>query len=77
MPFLALTQLDNNCSILLSPAADIKIVLGRTAEMITERSKNVMTTMGEWELLDITSRKNRLGHADGHHVDELAFNVGS
>uniref|UniRef100_A0A8C4E1B3 5-hydroxytryptamine receptor 3A n=1 Tax=Dicentrarchus labrax TaxID=13489 RepID=A0A8C4E1B3_DICLA len=35
-------------------AMDIMIFLAKSAENITKHSKNVMTTMGEWELLDIT-----------------------
>nr|XP_046247897.1 5-hydroxytryptamine receptor 3A-like [Scatophagus argus] len=56
-------------------AMDIEIFLGRPAEKITERSKNVMTTMGEWELLDITSHKKHLGPDDGQQFDELAFHI--
>lgn len=63
-------------SVFLSPAMDIKIKLGRAADHITEHSKNVMTTMGEWELLEITAHKQNQGHDDGAYVDELAFHVG-
>lgn len=63
-------------SILLSPAKDIKIFLGKSAEDITKHSKRVMTTMGEWELLDITYHKYNIELVDGHHIDELAFHVG-
>uniref|UniRef100_A0A3Q1IEE1 5-hydroxytryptamine receptor 3A-like n=1 Tax=Anabas testudineus TaxID=64144 RepID=A0A3Q1IEE1_ANATE len=43
----------------LHSAADIKIFLGKPTENITEYSKAVMTTMGEWELLDITAEKDQ------------------
>uniref|UniRef100_A0A3B5L216 Uncharacterized protein n=1 Tax=Xiphophorus couchianus TaxID=32473 RepID=A0A3B5L216_9TELE len=33
------------------------VFLGRDADLITEFSKEVMTTMGEWELVDITAKK--------------------
>lgn len=64
-------------SLLFSPPAkDVKIFLGRSAANITKLSKKMMTTMGEWELLDITSHKYLLGTVGGQHVDELAFHVG-
>lgn len=64
-------------SLLFSPPAkDVKIFLGRSAANITKLSKTMMTTMGEWELLDITSHKYTLGTVGGQHVDELAFHVG-
>ncbi|XP_033477905.1 5-hydroxytryptamine receptor 3A-like [Epinephelus lanceolatus] len=56
-------------------AMDIKIKLGRAADHITEHSKNVMTTMGEWELLEITAHKQNQGNDDGAYVDELAFHI--
>ncbi|KAM9358371.1 uncharacterized protein ABDE67_003862 [Symphorus nematophorus] len=59
----------------LHVAMDIKILLGQTAEIITKRSKKVITTMGEWELLDITTHKYNHGHDDGHYIDELAFHI--
>ncbi|XP_035863252.1 5-hydroxytryptamine receptor 3A-like [Sander lucioperca] len=50
-----------NCTMTFSSyihlAMDIKIFLGKSPEDITEYSKEVMTTMGEWELLDITTHK--------------------
>ncbi|XP_034738060.1 5-hydroxytryptamine receptor 3C-like [Etheostoma cragini] len=54
-------------------AMDIKIFLGRNTEEITEFSKEVMTTMGEWELLDITSQK--YSHGLNDYIDEISFNV--
>uniref|UniRef100_A0A8C4GHR3 5-hydroxytryptamine receptor 3A n=1 Tax=Dicentrarchus labrax TaxID=13489 RepID=A0A8C4GHR3_DICLA len=56
-------------------AMDIMIFLGKSAENITKKSKNVMTTMGEWELLDITSHKDKYGHDDGQYIDELSFHI--
>lgn len=57
-------------------ASDIKIFLAKSAEAITSDSKKLMTTMGEWELLDITTRKETLGLNNGQKVDELIFHVG-
>ncbi|XP_068176265.1 5-hydroxytryptamine receptor 3C [Antennarius striatus] len=54
---------------------DVKVLLGKSVENITKYSKMVMTTMGEWELLDITSNKFTLGRDDGEPVDELAFHI--
>ncbi|XP_047442817.1 5-hydroxytryptamine receptor 3E-like [Mugil cephalus] len=48
---------------------DIKIFLRRSADEITEASKTVMTTMGEWELLDINSIKRSFLY------DELIFHI--
>ena len=50
------------------------IVLYRDAENITMLSKNWMTTMGEWELLDITSHHSE-GDIQGNYIDELVFHV--
>ncbi|XP_058494816.1 5-hydroxytryptamine receptor 3C-like [Solea solea] len=55
-------------------ASDIKIFLHRTVQSITERSKNVMTTMGEWELLDITFH-DYLDKHGAEYIDELAFHI--
>ena len=60
---------------LMFPAKDIKISQERTTAAITERSKRLMTTMGEWELLDISSQKYT-GKIDGNQdIDELVFYV--
>ncbi|KAF3835207.1 hypothetical protein F7725_027765 [Dissostichus mawsoni] len=48
-------------------AKDIMIVLDRDAENITKLSKSWMTTMGEWELLDITSHHSQ-SEASSHPV---------
>ncbi|XP_074492809.1 5-hydroxytryptamine receptor 3A-like [Sebastes fasciatus] len=56
-------------------AMDIKIFLGKHADDITEHSKSVMTTMGEWQLLDITSHKYTEGVEDGFYIDELKFHI--
>lgn len=64
-------------SLLFSPPAkDVKIFLRKSAANITKLSKRMMTTMGEWELLDITSNKYTLGLDGGQCIDELAFHVG-
>ncbi|KAJ0064988.1 hypothetical protein NL108_000956, partial [Boleophthalmus pectinirostris] len=41
---------------------------------ITNLSKEVMTTMGEWELIDITY-SDWSEHSDENEIDELAFHV--
>ncbi|XP_070765028.1 5-hydroxytryptamine receptor 3A-like [Enoplosus armatus] len=68
-----------NCSLTFNSyihwALDIKIFLGKSVEHITEHSKEVMTTMGEWELLDISSYKHSNGLDDGHYIDDLAFHI--
>ncbi|KAK5623735.1 hypothetical protein CRENBAI_007581 [Crenichthys baileyi] len=50
-----------NCSLTFNSyiyyATEIRVFLGRDTEITTELSKKVMTTMGEWELLDITAKK--------------------
>ncbi|XP_075878693.1 5-hydroxytryptamine receptor 3C-like [Nelusetta ayraudi] len=56
-------------------AEDIKIFLSKSAAAITHDSKKLMTTMGEWELLDITSHKQILGFNNGQKVDELIFHI--
>ncbi|XP_055020511.1 uncharacterized protein LOC110160023 isoform X2 [Boleophthalmus pectinirostris] len=53
---------------------DIRVVLGRSVERITNLSKEVMTTMGEWELIDITY-SDWSEHSDENEIDELAFHV--
>ncbi|XP_061594965.1 5-hydroxytryptamine receptor 3A-like [Cololabis saira] len=53
---------------------DIRVTLGRAVEIITQSSKDVMTTMGEWELLDITALK--LDHNKTvYETDKLQFHV--
>lgn len=55
---------------------DIKILLGRTVDKITEVSKTVMTTMGEWELLDITAHQYNIAvENENSSIDELSFHV--
>ncbi|CAJ1060758.1 uncharacterized protein LOC124873912 [Xyrichtys novacula] len=56
-------------------AMDIQISLWKSAENITQSSKRVMTTMGEWELLEITSKKIEKGQDKAEYIDELTFNV--
>lgn len=61
---------------LLLSVRDIKIIQGRTAEQITQTSKKVITTMGEWELLDISSHKPEANLSDDTNIDHLDFHVG-
>ncbi|XP_053286898.1 5-hydroxytryptamine receptor 3C [Pleuronectes platessa] len=56
-------------------ASDITVFLNKSMEHITEHSKNVMTTLGEWELLEITSTKHTLDFTNGEPIDELAFHI--
>ncbi|XP_008329685.3 5-hydroxytryptamine receptor 3C-like isoform X2 [Cynoglossus semilaevis] len=56
-------------------ASDIQLFLAKGAEDITEHSKHVMTTMGEWELLDITTNKIRAHQHDMMYIDELIFHI--
>ncbi|KAI3368242.1 hypothetical protein L3Q82_007963 [Scortum barcoo] len=56
-------------------AMDVMIFLGKPAENITEESKEVMTTMGEWELLDITVHKYEPGIDYDQYIDELTFHI--
>ncbi|XP_054482828.1 5-hydroxytryptamine receptor 3C-like, partial [Anoplopoma fimbria] len=62
------------CFSILSSQRDVKITMGRSAKEITDLSKRFMSTMGEWELLEITSYNDssHLGSEDG---DELKFYV--
>ncbi|XP_029356840.1 5-hydroxytryptamine receptor 3A-like isoform X2 [Echeneis naucrates] len=54
---------------------DIQIFQSKSSELITQQSKRVMTTMGEWELLEITSNKLTYKTANGDGIDELAFHI--
>ncbi|XP_077964421.1 uncharacterized protein LOC120823430 [Gasterosteus aculeatus] len=67
-----------NCSMTFNSyihyARDIKIFPGRDGDEITTFSKEAMTTMGEWELLDITSHKYDRDVSDDY-IDELIFHV--
>lgn len=60
----------------LLPVRDIKVIQERTAEQITQTSKKVITTMGEWELLDISSHKPETDLSDDKYIDHLDFHVG-
>uniref|UniRef100_H2V6D7 Uncharacterized protein n=1 Tax=Takifugu rubripes TaxID=31033 RepID=H2V6D7_TAKRU len=44
-------------------------------KQITQTSKNVITTMGEWELLDISSHKPETDLSDDKYIDHLDFHV--
>ncbi|XP_054914740.1 5-hydroxytryptamine receptor 3A-like [Poeciliopsis prolifica] len=68
-----------NCSLTFNSyvyyALEIRVFLGRDPKIITELSKNVMTTMGEWELLDITAQKLVHDDESGLYTDKLAFYI--
>ncbi|XP_061832021.1 5-hydroxytryptamine receptor 3A-like [Nerophis lumbriciformis] len=60
----------------ITSGTELKVFPSATDEEITKVSKNVMTTLGEWELLDITSEKISHRHeTEGHLIDELAFHI--
>ncbi|XP_035996636.1 5-hydroxytryptamine receptor 3A-like [Fundulus heteroclitus] len=68
-----------NCSLTFNSyiyyAMEIRVFLGRDTEITTELSKQVMTTMGEWELLDISAQKVVNNDESGLYVDMLAFYI--
>ncbi|XP_043985173.1 uncharacterized protein LOC122838528 [Gambusia affinis] len=68
-----------NCSLTFNSyiyyANEIKVFLGRDPDLITEFSKEVMATMGEWELVDITGQKIVNDDVTGLYTDMLAFYI--
>nr|XP_057929164.1 5-hydroxytryptamine receptor 3A-like isoform X2 [Doryrhamphus excisus] len=55
---------------------DLKVFSSMPDDEVTKRSKNVMTTLGEWELLDITTEKQSHVHdTEDSLMDELAFHI--
>ncbi|XP_032428180.1 5-hydroxytryptamine receptor 3C-like [Xiphophorus hellerii] len=68
-----------NCSLTFNSyiyyATEIRVFLGRDADLITEFSKEVMTTMGEWELVDITAKKLVNDDVTGLYTDMLTFYI--
>ncbi|XP_017159855.1 5-hydroxytryptamine receptor 3C-like [Poecilia reticulata] len=68
-----------NCSLTFNSyvyyALEIRVFLGRDAKTITKLSKNAMTTMGEWELVDITAKKLVNDDESGLYTDMLAFYI--
>ncbi|XP_032428178.1 5-hydroxytryptamine receptor 3A-like [Xiphophorus hellerii] len=68
-----------NCSLTFNSyiyyAIELKIILGRDAELMTVFSKGVMTTMGEWTLVDITAQKIEINDKSGLYPDMLAFYI--
>ncbi|XP_028259588.1 5-hydroxytryptamine receptor 3A-like [Parambassis ranga] len=54
---------------------DVQVYLSGPVEEISEQSKKVMTTMGEWELIRITAKKFELPSAGGGNYEELCFCV--
>ncbi|XP_077391126.1 uncharacterized protein LOC144027457 isoform X2 [Festucalex cinctus] len=57
-------------------ASDMKVSLSMSDELITAKSKKLMTTLGEWELLSITAIKQNHQHESEHtYVDELQFHI--
>lgn len=60
--------------IFLSEAA-LQIHQMLSVEEILKYSKDVMTTMGEWELVGITGKKYQLPAGDGEMYEEIRFFV--
>uniref|UniRef100_A0A4W5KZL2 5-hydroxytryptamine (serotonin) receptor 3A n=1 Tax=Hucho hucho TaxID=62062 RepID=A0A4W5KZL2_9TELE len=58
--------------------SDIRIILGKKVEDILKRSISVLSTEGEWELMDIKSSKLNLSSIDqgeSNPYDELCFYI--
>ena len=58
--------------------SDIRIILGKKVEDILKRSISVLSTEGEWELMDIKSSKFKLStfnQGESNPYDELCFYV--
>lgn len=53
------------------------VQIGQTssAEEILKYSKDMMTTMGEWELVGLTAKKFQLPAGDGEMYEEIRFSV--
>uniref|UniRef100_A0A3P9NLM4 Uncharacterized protein n=1 Tax=Poecilia reticulata TaxID=8081 RepID=A0A3P9NLM4_POERE len=68
-----------NCSLTFNSyiyySIELNIILGRDAELMTSFSKDVMTTMGEWALVDITAQKIEKNDKLGLYPDMLTFYV--
>lgn len=60
--------------LILPTAAEIKLSLRKSVSEIMNYSRQVMTTVGEWELLDITAEK-LIQTDDTQYPDLLIFNV--
>ncbi|XP_019731022.1 5-hydroxytryptamine receptor 3C-like [Hippocampus comes] len=56
-------------------ARDLKVSLSMSDNLITAKSKRVMTTLGEWELLNITAVKLNHHDSEDNYVDELQFHI--
>ncbi|KAM9503506.1 5-hydroxytryptamine receptor 3A-like [Salvelinus alpinus] len=58
--------------------SDIRIILGKKVEDILKRSISVLSTEGEWELMDIKSRRlnlSALDQGESNPYDELYFHI--
>ncbi|XP_071018688.1 5-hydroxytryptamine receptor 3A-like [Oncorhynchus clarkii lewisi] len=58
--------------------SDIRIILGKKVEDILKRSISVLSTEGEWELMDIKSRRfnlSALDQGESNPYDELCFYI--
>ncbi|XP_007542757.1 5-hydroxytryptamine receptor 3A-like [Poecilia formosa] len=68
-----------NCSLTFNSyiyySIELNIILGRDTELMTTFSKDVMTTMGEWALVDITAQKIEKNDKLGLYPDMLAFYI--
>ena len=55
-------------------ASDVRLVMGSTAQEIYAESREVIRTMGEWDLRDITGKPSTLAVTEGS-FSELEFHV--
>lgn len=65
-----------NFSTLLLSVKELRVVQAKTAEQITQESKKAIRTIGEWELLDITSLHPAPVLTDPVYIDKIIFSVG-
>ncbi|XP_076131748.1 5-hydroxytryptamine receptor 3C-like [Alosa pseudoharengus] len=56
-------------------ADTVHMYFGRSVEEILQRSNELMQTMGEWELLGMTSYKHNLVTFDGNSWEELTYYI--
>lgn len=52
------------------------MIESQSAEMITQQSKKAILTIGEWELLEITSHHPKPDLSDITYIDYIRYNVG-
>ncbi|KAM4629842.1 5-hydroxytryptamine receptor 3A-like [Polymixia lowei] len=66
-----------NCSLTFGSylhfGTDIKMLLGSSAEYILQESRDVIQTVGEWELIDIKAHQSVLELAEGSYYEAKYF----